>query len=329
MSAEGSEKPPHENNNLKGAFIRKESNFRNWVTADGSSGFKAEAGRYHLYVSYACPWAHRTLIFRKLKGLEKQISVDVVDYHLEFSGFKVTTSWKFSPEKPGCTADTINNATYLSEIYKLVDPVYEGRFTVPVLFDKQKKTIVSNESSEIIRMLNTEFNAFCKTEDQAKMDFYPNNLRAEIDELNGWIYPAINNGVYRAGFARTQEAYDIAVKEVFDGLDKIEAILAKTRYLCGNTLTEADLRLFPTLIRFDHVYHGHFKCNKKRIIDYPNIFGYLLDLYQHNGIGDTVNMFHTCQHYMGSHRNINPHGIIPIGPDIDFNQPHNREKLGK
>jgi len=308
----------------KGEFVRKDAVFRNFITVDGSSEFKAEAGRYHLYVSYACPWAHRTLIYRKLKGLEDVISVNVVDYFMDSQ-----TGWRFSPDRPGCTEDTVNNCKYMREVYNKVEPKYEGRITVPVLFDKKTGKIVNNESSEIIRMLNVEFNSLCKTKDQAELNLYPDNLKAEINELNAWIYPMINNGVYRAGFARTQEAYDGAVQEVFSGLDKVESILSSKRYLTGEQVTEADVRLFTTLIRFDHVYHGHFKCNKKRITDYPNILGYTKDLFQYKGIGETVNMFHIKHHYMESHETINPLRIVSVGPDIDFNEPHHRENVGQ
>eukprot|EP00794_Sanderia_malayensis_P011152 gene11152-12324_t len=309
----------------EGAFIRKDAVFRNFI---GTEEYIAEPKRYHLYISYACPWAHRTLIYIKLKGLEDVISVNVVDYFLDF---KTSTGWKFSPEKIDCTADTVNNFQYLRQVYELSQGgrEYAGRVTVPVLFDTKTKTIVNNESSEIIRMLNTEFNAFCKTEDQAALDLYPEALKDEINELNSWIYPMINNGVYRSGFAKSQEAYDIAVKELFVGLDKVESILSNKRYLTGPTVTEADIRLFTTLVRFDHVYHGHFKCNKKRIIDFPNIFGYVRDMYQFRGIGETVNMLHICRHYMESHQFINPYGIVSIGPDIDFSSPHGRESIGK
>ncbi|CAI8051193.1 Glutathionyl-hydroquinone reductase YqjG [Geodia barretti] len=302
-----------------GEFKRKPSSFRNWVTADGSSGFKAESGRYHLYVSYACPWAHRTLIGRKLKGLEDAISFDVVDYYMGEKG------WRFNPDVPGATPDSVNGFSYMRELYFKMNPEYGGRFTVPVLYDKVQKTIVNNESSEILRMLNAEFNAFCKSPEQAAIDLYPEPLRAEVDALNEWIYPSINNGVYRAGFATKQEPYDVAVRELFAALDRVEAILAGKRYLAGDQLTEADVRLYTTLVRFDKVYVGHFKCNKKRVIDYPNIWGYMRDLYQTPGFGETTNFLHIEHHYQGSHTSINPHGIVAIGPDIDFTTPHDRD----
>jgi putative glutathione S-transferase len=308
----------------KGEFIRKESAFRNQVTADGSSGFQAESDRYHLYVSLACPWAHRTLIVRKQKGLEDCISCTVVHWLLDDRG------WFFASDSEPAedsTPDTINNCAKLKELYFMVDKDYDGRFTVPVLWDKQTKTIVNNESSEIIRMLNREFNAFCKTEQQRVLDFYPENLRTEIDEVNDWIYPSINNGVYKSGFAQSQEAYDTAVTGVFEGLDKVENILATKRYLTGNQFTEGDIRLFTTLVRFDQVYHGHFKCNKKRIVDYPNIWAYTRDIYQMGGIKSTVNMLHIKKHYMVSHKHINPFQITSVGPDLDFNAPHGRKNL--
>lgn len=313
-------KPPDWSTDIskKGEFVRTPSKFRNQVTADGSSGFLAEADRYHLYVSLACPWAHRTLITRKLKGLENAISYTVVDWFLGTEG------WTFTDSKPKCSLDTVNGCRTLREVYNLSNPEYSGKVTVPVLWDKKKKTLVNNESSEIIRMFTKEFNAFCATEEQKELDLYPDHLSEKIEELNGWIYPNINNGVYRAGFATSQEAYDAAVRDVFNALDKVEDILSKSRYLTGNTITEADVRLFTTLVRFDMVYVGHFKCNKKRIIDYPNIWGYLRDLYQTSGIGETVDAEHIQKHYQQSHVKINPYGIVAIGPDLDFNQPHGR-----
>lgn len=274
-----------------GEFVRNPSSFRNWITRDGSSGFPAESGRYHLYVSYACPWAHRSLIMRKLKGLEDVISVDVVDYFMGEKG------WRFNPDVPGATADTVNGCSFLREVYFLADPNYGGRFTVAALWDKKKKTIVNNESSELIRMFNSEFNEFCKTPEQRALDFYPEKLRAEIDSINEWIYKDINNGVYRAGFATQQGPYDKAVREVFAALDRAEEILSRQRYLTGAQITEADIRLYTTLARFDCVYVGHFKCNKKRIVDYPNLWGYLRDLYQTPGFGDTTNRLHIEHHY--------------------------------
>ncbi|MDX2369353.1 MAG: glutathione S-transferase family protein [Colwellia sp.] len=305
-----------------GRFERKAPSFRNWITADGSAGpsgvggFKAEANRYHLYVSLACPWAHRTIIYRKLKGLEGMISMSVVNAYMGEEG------WTFAPGE-GVIADPILNATNAHEIYTAAQADYTGRVTVPILWDKQTNTIVSNESPEIIRMFNSAF-------DQVGAlagDFSPPELLAEIDALNEYIYPTINNGVYRAGFATTQAAYDEAVVEVFDALDSIEERLTTRRYLTGNTITEADWRLFTTLVRFDAVYVGHFKCNLSRIVDYPNIWGYLRDLYQVPGIADTVAMDYIKAHYYGSHETINPTRIIPVGPTIDFTSDHGREQL--
>lgn len=310
------------NINKKGEFVRKDSVFRNFVTADGSSGFKAEEDRYHLYVSLACPWAHRVLIVRALKGLEHVLPYTVVDWYLDFS-----TGWKFNEKVRGCSADTVNNATYLRELYEKSTKDFGGKVTVPVLWDKKTSQIVNNESSEIIRMLNTEFNQFCKTEAHRKLNLYPEHLHQEIDSLNEWIYPQINNGVYRSGFATTQEAYEAAVHEVFDGLDKVENILSKKHYLTGSNITEADIRLFTTLVRFDAVYVGHFKCNLRRIIDYPNIWGYLRELYQIPEIKPTVDMEHIKKHYYMSHTSINPCQVVPIGPAINFEEPHEREGI--
>ncbi|MGH6763470.1 MAG: glutathione S-transferase family protein [Phyllobacterium sp.] len=305
-----------------GQFMRKDSQFRNWVTADGSAGpsgeggFKAEPGRYHLYVSFACPWAHRTLIFRALKKLEDIISVSVVDHYMGEEG------WTFSG-KDGATPDHLFGSGRLYEVYKRANPTYTGRVTVPALWDKQRNTIVSNESSEIIRMFNSAFNAF----GDASLDFYPEDLRGDINTLNDLIYPNINNGVYRAGFATTQEAYEEAYNQLFNALDTLEDRLSKGRYLLGERLTEADWRLFTTLLRFDPVYVGHFKCNKKRIADYPNLSNYTRDLYQMPGVAQTVNMLHIKAHYYGSHKTINPTGIIPVGPKINYSLPHDRGRF--
>ncbi|MRG56624.1 glutathione S-transferase family protein [Phyllobacterium sp. SYP-B3895] len=305
-----------------GRFIRTESQFRNWVTADGSAGpsghggFKAEPGRYHLYVSYACPWAHRTLIFRALKHLEDVISVSVVDHFMGAEG------WTFL-ERDGATGDQLFGYDYLHQVYTRADPKYSGRVTVPVLWDKKQNTIVSNESSEIIRMLNSAFDAF----GDHSLDFYPEALRQEIDAVNALVYPNINNGVYRAGFATTQEAYEEAFTQLFGALDQIEAKLAKQRYLTSDRLTEADWRLFTTLLRFDPVYVGHFKCNRQRIADYPNLSNYTRELYQVPGIAPTVNLLHIKAHYYGSHRTINPTGIIPVGPALDYGAPNDRDRL--
>ncbi|RMH15194.1 MAG: glutathione S-transferase family protein [Gammaproteobacteria bacterium] len=305
-----------------GEFVRSETTFRNWVTADGLpgpsgiGGFKAEPGRYHLYVSYACPWANRTLIFRKLKGLEEIISVSVVHPYLDERG------WSFQ-DYPGSTGDPVNHFDFLSEVYRASSPGYTGVVTVPVLWDKQQGVIVNNESSEIIRMLNTAFNAFAKTD----TDYYPETLRDEIDAVNEVIYNNVNNGVYRAGFARTQAAYERAYDRLFDTLDDLELRLSRNRYLLGDQVTEADWRLFVTLVRFDAVYYSHFKANKKRLIDYPNLWAYTRELYQVPGVSDTINMDHIKYHYYASHHSINPTGIVPKGPVIDFYEPHDREKV--
>ena len=307
-----------------GRFVRQNAAFRNWITADGSagpsgeSGFKAERGRYHLYVSLACPWAHRTIIMRRLKGLEDMISMSVVN------SFMGSEGWTFEPG-PGVVADTINNTTRLHEIYTKADPEFTGRVTVPVLWDKERQTIVSNESSEILRMLNGAFDGL-----GAKPgDYYPESLRPEIDALNEDIYPNVNNGVYRAGFASTQEAYDEAVMQLFDALDRLEKRLATRRYLTGNTRTEADWRLFTTLVRFDPVYVGHFKCNIRCLRDYPNLWGYVKDLYQVPGIAETVDIDYIKAHYYQSHTAVNPSGIVPKGPEIDYSTPHGRKNVGQ
>lgn len=307
---------------VKGEFIRSESNFRNWITKDGSAGpsgeggFTAEPNRYHLYVSHACPWAHRTLIFRALKGLEDVISVSVVHPLMP------TESWVFG-EYPGATEDHINHANYLYENYLKADPNFDGLVSVPVLWDKEHQTIVNNESSEIIRMLNMAFNDY----GNADIDLYPSSLRKEINDINDVVYNNINNGVYRAGFATTQDAYNKAFKNLFETLDILEERLSSQRYLVGDQITEADWRLFTTLVRFDAVYYNHFKANKKRLMDYPNLWAYTRELYQVPGIAETVNMDHIKYHYFASHRSINPTGIIPNGPDINFLEPHRREKL--
>ena len=305
-----------------GRFVREDAGFRNWVTADGSAGltgvggFKAEANRYHLYVSLACPWAHRTTIYRKLKGLEDMISLSVVH---PFMGDK---GWTFA-EGAGVIADPIVNASYLYEVYVAAKPDYTGRVTVPILWDKKTNTIVSNESSEIIRMLNSAFDEAGATD----VNFLPKALLAEIDTINEFVYSAVNNGVYKAGFATTEAAYTEAVVTLFDALDTLEARLADQRYLLGDTITEADWRLFTTLVRFDAVYVGHFKCNIRRIVDYPNLWGYLRDLYQVPGIAETVSIEHIKAHYYTSHANINPTRIIPVGPVLDFNEPHDRARF--
>ena len=303
-----------------GAFERSTSSFRNWITADGSAGpsgaggFKAESSRYHLYVSYACPWAHRTMIFRQIKELTDHISFDVVHPDMLSDG------WTFATDDAGATGDRQFGLPFLRDIYLRAYPNISGRVTVPILWDKQQNTIVSNESSEIIRMFNSAFNGLTGND----LDFYPPALQADIEPINGRIYDTFNNGVYRCGFSTTQAAYNAAVVPLFETLDWLEDHLASNRYLMGHQLTEADWRLFPTLARFDSVYHLHFKCNRKRIIDYPNLWAYTRELYQYDGISDTVNMQHTIRHYHYSHDTINPNRIIPINPILDWYLPHGR-----
>ena len=306
-----------------GHFVRPATRFRNWVTPDGSAGssgedgFNAEPGRYHLYVSLSCPWAHRTVIFRKLKGLENVISMSIVSPDMLKDG------WTFNKAE-GSSGDAANGKSKLSEIYVLADPKYTGRVSVPVLWDKKKKTIVNNESSEIIRMLNSAFNAHTNIH----TDYYPENLRGEIDKINDLVYPNINNGVYRAGFATAQTAYELAFRGVFDTLDELEQILSKQRYLADATITEADWRLFCTLIRFDAVYYSHFKCNWRHITEYPNLSNYVRDLYQVPGVAETVSLDQIKRHYYGSQRQVNPTGIVPVGPQLDFAAKHDRAKFG-
>lgn len=295
-----------------GRFQRPETQFRGRVTADGSSGFPAEAGRYHLYVAHACPWAHRTIVFRKLKRLEQAISLSFVEPLMLEHG------WEFGPG-----GDPLYGSRYLHEIYTRARPDYTGRVTVPVLWDKQRETVVCNESAEIIRMLNREFDAL----GDASLDFYPPAFRAEIDEVNGWVYDRVNNGVYKAGFATSQQAYEEAYDALFEALDRLDARLGERRWLVGDRATEADWRLFTTLVRFDAVYFGHFKCNERRIADYPSLSGYLRELYQWPGVAETVDFARIKQHYYGSHRNVNPTGIVPKGPRLDLMAPHGREGL--
>ncbi|WP_348971655.1 glutathione S-transferase family protein [Pseudomonas atacamensis] len=305
-----------------GAFQREQAQRRNWVTADGQpgpsgeGGFAAEAGRYHLYVSLACPWAHRTLIFRKLKGLESLIDVSVVSWLMLENG------WTFD-KALGSTGDKLDGFDFMHQRYTADTPDYTGRVTVPVLWDKKLKRIVSNESAEIIRMFNSAFDGITGND----LDFYPAPLRNEIDALNERIYPAVNNGVYRAGFATSQQAYEQAFDEVFAELDHLEQLLGANRYLSGEYLTEADVRLFTTMIRFDAVYHGHFKCNLRRIADYPNLSNWLREMYQLPGIAETVDFQHIKHHYYGSHKTINPTGVVPKGPQQDFSVAHDRERL--
>ena len=307
-----------------GAFKRTEASFRNWITADGSAGpsgeggFKAESGRYHLYVSYACPWAHRTLIFRALKGLSDHITVSAVHPDMMSDG------WHFGTDYVGATGDTLYGLPYARDIYTKAVPDMSGRVTVPILWDKERETIVSNESSEIIRMFNSAFDGITGNTD----DYWPEGERDAIEEVNARIYDTLNNGVYKSGFATTQAAYEAAVYPLFDTLDWLEDRLSQNRYLMGDHLTEADWRLFTTLIRFDPVYHLHFKCNRKRIVDYPNLWAYTRELYQVPGVAETVNMDHIVRHYHYSHESVNPHRIVPINPVLDYMAPHGRAALG-
>lgn len=306
-----------------GRFERQDSAFRNWVTADGSpgpsgeGGFAAEAGRYHLYVSLACPWAHRTLIFRKLKGLEEAIGVSVVHWHMAAHGWELRES---DEAGGGATGDRLYGLDYLWQLYVKAKPDYTGRVTVPTLWDRQRETIVTNESAEIIRMLNSAFDEV----GAAEGDYYPQALREEVDRINARVYDTVNNGVYKAGFATTQAAYEQAVLPLFETLAWLDGLLAERRYLAGDRITEADWRLFTTLLRFDPVYHGHFKCNLKRLVDFPNLWPYARELYQQPGVAETVDLFHIKHHYYGSHHSVNPTGIVPLGPEIDFAEPHGR-----
>ncbi len=305
-----------------GEFKREAARLRNWITADGSpgpsgdGGFNAESGRYHLYVSYACPWAHRALIFRKLKQLEDHISVSVV------SPLMLAKGWSFKEEE-GSSGDHLHNFKHLHQLYTLHNNTYSGRVTVPVLWDTRQQRIVNNESSEIIRMLNSAFNHLTGNHD----DFYPEPLQAAIEEINNAVYQNINNGVYRCGFATRQSAYEDAYKQLFDALDRVEELLSRQRYLAGSQITEADWRLFTTLIRFDAVYHGHFKCNRQRLEDFPNLSNYTRELFQWPHIADTVHFDHIKRHYYYSHHMINPNRVVPVGPQIDYHRPHNRTRL--
>jgi len=303
-----------------GAFKRTTAKFRNWITQDGSAGptggagFQAESGRYHLYVSYACPWAHRTLVFRQIKELSDHITISVVHPDMLSEG------WTFEKDDKGATGDTLYDLPFARDVYIKADPQISGRVTVPILWDKQRETIVSNESSEIIRMFNAAFDDITGNTD----DYWPKAQRDAIEDVNARIYDTINNGVYKSGFATTQSAYDAAVVPLFDSLDWVEEILSKNRYLLGDQITEADWRLWTTLIRFDMVYHQHFKCNRKRITDYPNIWGFTRELYQWPGVKESVNMDHIVRHYHYSHDTINPNRILPVNPIIDFLEPHGR-----
>ena len=305
-----------------GRFVRPTTRFRNWVTEDGGpgpsgeGGFAAARGRYHLYVALPCPWAHRTVIMRMLKGLEDVVSMSVLEPLYGPHGWRFGTS-------PGTSPDSVNGASELAEIYLRADPRYTGRVSVPALWDKERRTIVNNESAEIIRMLNDAFGRFTNV----RTDYYPPALREEIDRVNALVYENVNNGVYRAGFATAQEAYEEAFRALFRVLDELERRLARQRYLVGGDITEADWRLFTTLVRFDAVYYSHFKCNLRRIIDYPNLSNYLRDLYQQGGVAATVNMDHIKRHYYGSQRHVNPTGIVPLGPELDFMTPHDRGRF--
>ncbi|MCU4717259.1 glutathione S-transferase family protein [Halapricum hydrolyticum] len=320
--------------NEQGEFERQETAFRDWIEDSPDARFQPEAGRYHLYVSYACPWAHRTLIARKLLGLEDAISVDVVDPYRGEDG------WQFTPEKDGCTPDTVNGADFLREIYMMADPEMTGRVTVPVLWDKQEETIVNNESKEIMRMLGTEFGDVADRD----VDLYPEGYREEVDRIIEAIYEPINNGVYRTGFADSQAAYDRAVEELFDALDHWDSVLSDQRYLAGDRLTEADIAMFTTLVRFDEVYHTHFMCNHRLIREYDNLWPYLRDVYQTGvaersegtpdgrtrseaGVAETVHMDHIKEHYYTTHPEVSPKRIVPKGPDSDFEKPHDRDEL--
>jgi glutathionyl-hydroquinone reductase len=313
----------HSERTSDGRFLRPTTRFRNWITKDGSAGPSGEGGfsaardRYHLYVSLACPWAHRTVIMRTLKGLEEVVSMSIVEPLYGPHGWRFGTS-------PGTTPDTVNGASELAEIYLRADPRYTGRVSVPALWDKERRTIVNNESAEIIRMFNGAFGRFTNV----RTDYYPPALREEIDRVNALVYDNVNNGVYRAGFASSQAAYEEAFRALFAALDEVEQRLSRQRYLVGQAITEADWRLFTTLVRFDAVYYSHFKCNLRRIIDYPNLSNYLRDLYQQDGVAATVNMDQIKRHYYGSQRHVNPTGIVPLGPQLDFSAPHDRGRFG-
>jgi len=310
----------YDTKSTQGRFVRQDSAFRDQVRADGSTGFTPEAGRYHLYVSLACPWAHRTLIVRKLAGLEAAIPVSVVHPLMAENGW----SFENPDDTPGVTGDALHGKRFLHEVYTAADPTYTGRVTVPVLWDRERETIVNNESAEILRMFDAEFGAI----GGASPDLYPEALRAEIDATNDFVYPNVNNGVYRCGFATTQEAYEEAFESLFAALDALDARLARQRHLVGDRITEADWRLFTTLVRFDAVYVGHFKCNRQRIADYAHLSGYLRELYQVPGVAETVSFEHIKRHYYQSHTRINPTGVVPVGPKLDLDRPHGRDAIG-
>jgi putative glutathione S-transferase len=307
----------YESTDEDGSFQRQETSFRDRVEDDPDAEFPVEGGRYHLYVSLACPWAHRTLVTRALKGLEDAVTVDVVDPYRDENG------WQFTPGKPGCTPDTVNGFDYLREAYRKADPDVTGRVTVPVLWDRREGTIVNNESREIMRMLDVAFDSLATRD----VDLYPEGYREDADRVLDEIYAPINNGVYRAGFADSQDAYDAAVTDLFDALDRWDAVLADQRYLAGDRLTEADVAMFTTLVRFDEVYHTHFMCNHRLIREYDNLWPYLRELYQLPGVADTVDMDHITEHYYTTHPGVSPKRIVPVGPDPDFEAPHGRDSL--
>ena len=302
----------------EGRFVRSETSFHDFVTADGSSGYRAEPDRYHLYISWACPWAHRTAILRKLKGLEDAIGLSAV------GSFMGDDGWAFYDE-PGVIPDTVNGARYLREVYIKADPSYTGRVTTPVLWDKETGTIVNNESRDIIHMFDHEFDAVPGA--KPNVDFCPEDLREDVDRTFDELYEPVNNGVYKTGFAATQEAYEEAVTQLFDALDRWEGVLGRRRYLCGSRITEADWSFFTTLVRFDPVYYGHFKCNLRRVVDYPNLWGYLKDLYGQPGVAETVDFRHIKRHYYRSHESINPTRIVPKGPILNLDESHDRQRL--
>jgi putative glutathione S-transferase len=320
MLVEGEWRTERQRQDEEGRFVRAETSFRDFVTADGSSGYRAEPGRYHLYISWACPWAHRTAILRKLKGLEEAISLSAV------GSFMGDDGWAFYDE-PGMIPDIVNGANYLREVYIKADPYYTGRVTTPVLWDKKTGTIANNESRDIIRMLDHEFDAIPGA--RPDVDFCPEDLREEVDRTLDELYEPVNNGVYKTGFAATQDAYEEVVTQLFDALNQWEEVLGQRRYLCGERITEADWAFFATLVRFDAVYYGHFKCNLRRIVDFPNLWGYLRDLYGQPGVAKTVDFGHIKRHYYRSHESINPTRIVPKGPILNFNEPHDRERLSR
>ena len=320
MLVEGEWRTERQRQDEEGRFVRAETSFRDFVTADGSSGYRAEPGRYHLYISWACPWAHRTAILRKLKGLEDAIGLSAVGSYMGDDG------WAFYDE-PGVISDTVNGAHYLREVYTKADPSYTGRVTTPILWDKETGTIINNESRDIIRMFDHEFDAVPGA--RPDVDFCPENLREEVDRTLDELYEPVNNGVYKTGFAATQEAYEEAVAQLFDALDHWEGVLGRRRYLCGGGITEADWSFFATLVRFDPVYYGHFKCNLRRIMDYPNLWGYLKDLYGQPGVAETVDFGHIKRHYYRSHEGINPTRIVPNGPILNLDEPHDRARLSR